>query len=234
VEDGSVVDSGIRYSQAEIIAWAAPHTASACLVAIDAPLVVINPDGQRPCEKLLAHCFGRYGAGPHSSNLRMASFAKGIRGAQIAAALGLSIDPVFDDHQPVRTAIEVFPHPALVALFGVAESLKYKAKAGRPLLKRQEAFGTLVDCLESLKDRTPSLDVSSSRRWSTLRQVASVTNVAALDRLEDELDAFVCAYVGLYFWTYGLNGCRVVGDLKNGYIVTPVDEGQARCIDGFT
>jgi predicted RNase H-like nuclease len=25
VEDGSVVDSGIRYSQAEIIAWAAPR-----------------------------------------------------------------------------------------------------------------------------------------------------------------------------------------------------------------
>jgi predicted RNase H-like nuclease len=234
LEDGLVLESGIRYSQADIIAWASSHTTAACIVAIDAPLVLINLSGQRPCENLLAHCFGRYEAGPHSSNLRMASFSKGIRGAQIATALGLSIDPEIRPQRPVRVAVEVFPHPALVALFDLAHSLKYKAKAGRALAERQGAFGQLIGHLESLKARNPPMDVASCARWDTLRQTASVSNAAALDRLEDELDAYVCAYVALYYWTYGLERCRVVGDLENGYIVTPVNEEQARCIDKHT
>jgi predicted RNase H-like nuclease len=49
--------------------------------------------------------------------------------------------------------------------------------------------------------------------------------------VEDELDAFVCAYVAAYYWTHGTRRCRVVGDLESGYIVTPVSERQARCLD---
>jgi predicted RNase H-like nuclease len=231
VEDGLVMDSGIRGSQAEIVAWASSYTSSSCIVAIDAPLIVTNPSGQRPCETLLAKCFGQYGAGPHSSNLRIASFAKGIRGAQVASALQLGIDPMIGKQQPVRVAIEVFPHSALVALFSLTQSLKYKGKAGRSIVERQEAFGKLIECLESLINRDPPIKVASCRRWEVLQHTTSLTNASAMDRLEDELDAYVCAYVALYYWTHGLERCRVVGDLRDGYIVTPVNEQQARCID---
>ena len=48
-----------------------------------------------------------------------------------------------------------------------------------------------------------------------------------MDRCEDEIDAYICAYVALYYWTHGLAHCRVVGDLASGYIITPVTEQMA-------
>jgi predicted RNase H-like nuclease len=61
--------------------------------------------------------------------------------------------------------------------------------------------------------------------------IAAAPSGAELDRLEDELDAYVCAYVAVYYWTHGSARCRVVGDAESGYIVTPVTEEIARCLD---
>jgi predicted RNase H-like nuclease len=49
--------------------------------------------------------------------------------------------------------------------------------------------------------------------------------------VEDELDAYVCAYLALHYWTHGLDRNRVVGDLDTGYIVTPAMARQRACLD---
>jgi hypothetical protein len=41
----------------------------------------------------------------------------------------------------------------------------------------------------------------------------------------------VCAYTALCYWTHGTTKCRVVGDLEDGYILTPVSEQHAACLD---
>jgi predicted RNase H-like nuclease len=43
----------------------------------------------------------------------------------------------------------------------------------------------------------------------------------ALKRYEDLLDAVFCAYIAFYYW-YEPETCMVIGDLDDGYIVTPV------------
>ena len=42
-----------------------------------------------------------------------------------------------------------------------------------------------------------------------------------LKALEDKLDALLCAYMTLYFWTWRNERCELFGDLKTGYIIGP-------------
>jgi hypothetical protein len=117
-----------------------------------------------------------------------------VRGRRIARELGLSIDPSFETGSGVRRAIEVYPHPAIVALFALPLTLKHKAKSGRATAGRCAAFAQLLAHLEGLADASPPLDVTASPRWRDLRlAVAEPATGAALDRAEDEIDAYVCA-----------------------------------------
>jgi predicted RNase H-like nuclease len=152
----------------------------------------------------------------------------------LASKLGVEIDPFFEHRREILRAIEVYPHPALVALFGLRLTLKYKAKLGRTLDDRRSAFRELLRHLESLAVADPPLDVASSPRWrELLAAIAQADSGAELDRLEDELDAYICVYVASYYWSHGVTRCRVVGDLESGYIVTPVTADQANCLDAL-
>ncbi len=229
VEDGAVVVSGLARSDDEILAWLRPWVGDGCVVAVDAPLVVRNTAGSRPCEKALNRCFGRFEAGCYPSNTTRVP----PRAERLAAALDLPVDPFFAAGSQVRRAIEVYPHAALVGLFGLDRTLKYKARRGRTLETRQAEFARLVGLLRRLVEAEPALDVTSAPSWQQLAADATGERVAArLDRVEDELDAYLCAYVALHRWTHGPGRSRVVGDVDSGYIVTPVTPELARCLDG--
>jgi predicted RNase H-like nuclease len=134
---------------------------------------------------------------------------------------------------PVRVAIEVYPHTALVSLFGLGTVLKYKAgrasdagvRRRRTVDERAREFGRLVQCLLDLRDRIPPLDVRPAAAWQRLvARLGSAVSGTALDRLEDELDAYVCAYVAQHYRARrGQPDSIVIGDRRTGYIVTPVD-----------
>jgi predicted RNase H-like nuclease len=231
---GKVIRSSLVRSDDEIISWLKPHVAGPCIVAVDAPLIVRNANGRRDCERLISHCFWRYHAGAHSSNLSLAAFRNGVRAERIAQALDLDVDPYFAPRAAVRRVIEVYPHPAIVTLFGLERILKYKAKRRRGVEARREEFIALLSGLEGLRVADPAFDVTASPRWPSLHTgIATTSSGAELDRLEDELDAYVCAYVAVYYWTHGSARCRVVGDTGSGYIVTPVTEEIARCLDAL-
>jgi hypothetical protein len=128
--------------------------------------------------------------------------------------------------------IEVYPHPAMVSLFGLRFTLKYKAKRGRDIPTRRSAFAELVRRLTTLASTEPCLEVQSAPRWRLLCDVVATGQSARqLDVAEDELDAFMCAYIGFYYWRHGTDRCRIVGDLNGGYIVTPVTQELGDRID---
>ena len=232
IEGGRVTASDSVRTDAEILDWLSRLVEAPCVVSFDAPMVVRNPTGCRPCEKTLSRCFGTYQAGAHSSNRAMPSFRGGSRAEKLAGKLRLNMDPGFSPGDRVRRAIEVYPHPALVALFGMPITLKYKAKKGRSLESRHEAFRQLIGHLEGLRRADPPVEMACAPRWAHLCEVSTTSGSgAALDKAEDELDAFVCAYIGLHRWTHGDLHSRVVGDVETGYIVTPVSPAQAACLD---
>ena len=62
-----------------------------------------------------------------------------------------------------RRAIEVYPHPATVALFGLGRTLKYKHKTGRDLDLLRAELLALMGFLEGLADADPALELGEDR-----------------------------------------------------------------------
>lgn len=217
-ESGVLRHVGAAGDDDDILAQLEPFVTGACVVAVDAPLVVVNPSGNRPCEAALNRDFRRFDAGAHPANTGLAWFADGGRGARLCRALGLDLDL----RSPARRrAFEVYPHAASVALFGLAKTLKYKQKPGRDVTTLRSELMRLMGFLEDLRTANPSLDVASCRRWSELSDaVEQATRKSQLRRAEDPVDAVMCAYIARYVHERP-EDVTVYGDPATGCIVTP-------------
>ena len=216
--EGCLLSAGAVRDDDEILAALRPYVHGDCVVGFDAPLVVSNPTGQRAAETALNRDFRRFEAGAHPANTAKPEFANGPRGARLAEALGLDMDP---RSATVRRAIEVYPHAATVALFRLERTLKYKAKPGRTLERLKSELLLLMDGVERLADTDVPLRVSDHHDWVALRkQVTTAQRKSDLRRAEDPVDAVVCAYVALYSRRRPA-GITIYGDVASGYIVTP-------------
>jgi len=216
--DGQLVHVSAVGDDAMVLAALSPYVQGACLVALDAPLVVVNRTGQRPAEAALNRDFRRFEAGAHPANTAKPEFADVPRGARLARALGLDMDP---RSSAARRAIEVYPHPATVVLFRMARTLKYKAKPGRSLDQLRAELLLLMDGIEQLAHAAVPLRVAGHADWVELRRrVVAAQRKSDLRRAEDPVDAVVCAYVALYAQRCPA-GVTIYGDFTTGYIVTP-------------
>ncbi|NPC97226.1 DUF429 domain-containing protein [Nocardioides sp. zg-DK7169] len=225
----AVLDAGGRLvhvaavtSDDEVVAELDPYVAGPCVVAFDAPILVRNASGNRPAEAALNRDFARFEAGAHPSNTAKPDFRDGSRAQRLAARLGLDVNPRSGRS---RRAIEVYPHPATVALFRLGRTLKYKDKKGRDQASMRAELLVLMGLLEGLAaSETPLLLAGPA--WAALRRAAeSATRKSELRVVEDQVDAVVCAYVALLshraperLTTYGDDGGS---SWEDGYIVTP-------------
>ncbi len=213
----AVIDDGARLlhvsavrTDDEIAAALSAYVDRDCLAAIDAPIVVTNATGSRPAEQQLSRDFRRFDAATHPSNTGKPEFANGTRAARIAKRLGLDIDPRSGRR---RRAIEVYPHPATIVLFGLPKILRYKAKPGRDLDLLRSELLRLMTYVATV--------VSTDETWAGLRdQVENATRKSELRRVEDQVDAVFCAYLA-HFADHRGDLITRYGDLETGYIVTP-------------
>src|SRR5271156_7123091 len=212
--DGRLLHVGAAQDDASSEAAVSPYVSNDCLVAIDAPLIVKNLTGHRPCEAALNHDFQRFDAGARPAFAEKPEFNE-PRGARIATALSLDMNPLSSSP---RRAIEVYPHPATIVLFGLDKILKYKRG---PFEVRQHELLQLMTLIEGLDKATPRLRVNHNVSWVELRRrVAAATRPGQLDRDEDPVDAVVCAYVALFSY-HRPEDVTLYGDFASGYIVTP-------------
>ncbi|MFN8033754.1 MAG: DUF429 domain-containing protein [Mycobacterium sp.] len=204
---------GAAGSDDDVLAQLEPYVQGPCVVAIDAPLVVTNPTGTRPCETALNRDFRRFDAGTHPANTGLAWFADGGRGARLCRELGLDLDP---RSAAPRRALEVYPHAAAVVLFGLERVLKYKQKPGRDFALLQTELARLVGFIEGL----PDLDLDHPEWRRLTASVRAAVRKSELRRAEDPIDAVVCAYVAR-FATERPDRVTIYGEPGTGYIVTP-------------
>ncbi|GAB3792258.1 DUF429 domain-containing protein [Nocardioides ungokensis] len=217
-ESGRLVHLSAAGTDDEIVDALAPYVEGDCLVAIDAPLIVPNATGNRPAEADLNRDFARFDAGAHPANTGKPELAGpgGPRGARLCSRLGLDMNP---RSGRARRAIEVYPHPATVALFRLGRTLKYKNKTGRSLEALRGELLVLMGLLEGLADADPALSVNGPWKELVVR-VEDATRKSELRVVEDQVDAVVCAYVGL-FAVRRPELTSTYGDFAGGYIVTP-------------
>jgi predicted RNase H-like nuclease len=117
-----------------------------------------------------------------------------------------------------------------VVLFGLDRVLPYKRRSGRTLDDRRAAALGLTEAIAGLGAADLPLDVAAGPRWSGLvTAVADAPSQAALDRVEDELDAHLCAYVGALLMERP-QACDVVGDPAEGAIVVPASPRTSPCL----
>lgn len=212
--DGRLLHVGVAHDDESIAAAVAPYVADECLVAIDGPLIVPNETGARPCETALSRDFQKFDAGARPAYRGRPEFNP-PRGEVLAKRLDLDMDP---QSRADRRAIEVFPHPATVVLFGLAKILKYKR--GEFDVRKRELL-QLMTHIEGLDDGSPRLRVNRNPSWVELRKrVEAATRPGHLDRDEDPVDAVICAYVALYQF-HRPEDVTIYGDFETGYIVTP-------------
>lgn len=220
---GELVDLALLGGEAEIVAYVERHAgAGPAIVAVDAPLCVPNETGRRACERELQRVFGRYQAGPHPTNRGLLAFNGVVRGEALVAALaarGFACTAAIDAGEPARRVVEVFPHPATIALFGLERTLKYK-KANQPARREQARadWRRYQGCLRSLAGADPPL----AGQAPFLEEDVATLRGRALKGYEDRADALLCAYIALYAYRWGASRCRAFGDLAGGSIFTPL------------
>ncbi|MHC9294407.1 bifunctional ribonuclease/(p)ppGpp synthase [Mycobacterium sp. LTG2003] len=217
-EDGRLVHVSAQTDDASIMAAVKPFTSDDCVVGIDAPLIVTNPTGNRPGEAALNRDFRAFEAGAHPSNTGKPEFADTPRGARLATALDLDLDP---HTARTRRALEVYPHAASVALFRLGRTLKYKSKPGRTFEQLRSELLRLMELIAGLRHAEVALQVAGNEQWQELYQsVEAATTKSELRRAEDPVDAVLCAYVALYA-TRRPDDVTIYGDVDTGYILTP-------------
>ncbi len=188
------------------------------IVAIDAPLIVPNERGLRPCDREVATLFRRYDAAPHPANRRR--FGGIVRGEELVRKLaveGFVNSPFVEPLKETRQLIEVYPHPAAITLFGLERTLKYKARRRRSLDFRKVEISRYVALLRGLERASPPLYAPE-----ILSRDIPLLTIKDMKAFEDLLDALFCAYIALYCWTWGPRGYKVFGNAEEGYILVPV------------
>ena len=216
-QDGrlELIDLRREDDTADILAWVDTYVApnESGVIAVDAPTLIPNATGMRLCDRLTHKQFGRYHAGAYPANLGLPFAARTVAFGLSLEAKGFHHAPAIVPKQPGRHQIEVFPHPAIVHLFGLERILKYKK--GKLADRRVELARLREYVCDRLPTLEPVLDVSK------VLPTEMPLKGTALKALEDQLDSLICAYVAAHWWYWGAERNLTLGNLTEGYIIVP-------------
>ena len=199
--------------------WVSPQAPAA--IAVDAPTIINNQTGMRLPDKLTHKYFGRYHAGCYPANLSLGFSDRTVGFGKSLTARNFYHAPIIKPQQLGRYQIEVFPHSAIINLFGLDRILKYKK--GKIAQRQQELNKLRAYIIQVLPHLEPALDLSSLEQIPVL---ADKLTGKELKTIEDKLDSIICAYVAAYWWYWGKARNLVLGDFDNGYIVIPNPSGK--------
>ncbi|MBB5188325.1 putative RNase H-like nuclease [Zhongshania antarctica] len=179
-------------------------------IAVDAPLIINNLTGQRPCEKLLSANYHSRFAGCHPSNQTLYPNALSVQLANQLSEMGFQHLGSTD----TPWQIECYPHPSIVEMFGLPERHKYKKGT---VAERRFGQIQLAMMIKSLATSSV-LKLSLPDDFLKLLDENYIADLSgkSLKSNEDGLDALICLYIaGLY---QRQAGAAVYGDTIDGYI----------------
>ena len=168
------------------------------VVALDIPIANAEFDSRRAADSAISKEFGSRGCAAHSPNaVRPGPLAQSIT-SQLNDE-GVRLATTTEPQPDGLCAIEVYTHPALLALLGSDYRVPYKVSKCLkywPRTSKKERITKLLIEFEKIKFalvkifRSVPIELPHPRETETL---------AALKRYEDALDALVCAWVGMHF-----------------------------------
>jgi len=216
---GAVIDCGWTRGVEETTEWLAGTAVDgSTLVFVDAPLVVDNPAGQRPCERDVGRRYGRWKVSANSTN------QGSPRQAGVLLRTGLQEDGwVYDDGRggpPTDGLVmsECYPYTTLVGAAELGydrERPRYKRPGRRPpqgwRVTRADTCDELIARLAGLAEADPPLLLASHPVSSQLMTEPSPERDAPYKHREDLIDALLCAWTAALWSRHGLTRCQVLG-----------------------
>lgn len=214
-EDGDVqvVSAESLRSHEDTLRWITRNRGrSTCTLAINAPIIVENLSGARPCDRQLLEHFARFRIDEYANNTVSASHPRTMG----RALMRMGFDP-----NPQATGdrlIETHTQAAQVLLFGVERPVRLKQG---PIGARKEAVQRLREIIsEHLFDGAPALQ-STPALDALMEAHLPDLNGTRLGELEERLEALLAAYVAAFLGERGTDACAFLGDLDRGYILLP-------------
>jgi predicted RNase H-like nuclease len=206
----------VRLSHGTPVNWAARHTGSVpnpadlieavarfspggqlSVVAVDMPMATVPIRARREADNAVSRTFWKQNCSVHSPN----ESRPGKIGTSLVdgfAHHGFRLSCVAAVYDPsVKQVIEVYPHPALVALTGASERLMYKvSKAAKfwPSLTHAQRRERVVAEFGRIEAR-----LSEEIDGIELLPILPNAPTRELKAREDVLDALVCAWVGMQY-----------------------------------
>ena len=213
-------DGGVRVVSAEslrshedTLRWITRNRGRAvCTLAVNAPIIVENLSGARPCDRQLLEHFSRFRIDEYANNTVSASHPRTMG----RALMRMGFDP--NPQTEGDRIIETHTQAAQVLLFGVDRPVRLKAG---PIGARKEAVARLREMItERLYDGRPMLDDSQALSQMMDAHLPDL-NGTRLGELEERLEALLAGYVAAYLGQNGTPSCAFLGDMDRGYILLP-------------
>lgn len=194
-----------------VLAWVDAQASADCGIGVDAPLVIPNESGMRPCDREAHSRFGRYHAGAYPASRSRPFWQRTTALCEGLSQRGFQHGDAAAPRAVGRWQIEVHPHAATVQLFGLDQIVKYKRGT---LAERRHGLRCYRDLLlKNLPRLSPHI--------SELTLPELPRSGALLKAAEDQIDAVLCAYIAAHWWYWGRAQNQVLGDAQDGYIVVP-------------
>jgi len=166
------------------------------IVTIDMPVATVQVIGRRAADDAISREFGGRKCAAHSPSPE--------RPGTIGENLTLDFGSVGYEVATTRTTcgswnrlVEVYPHPALLALLNVESRFAYKVSKSIkfwPNTGLDERIAKLLDAFCSIRNA-----LEQEIKGIDLQLPETASTLAGLKRYEDALDALVCGWVGIRY-----------------------------------
>ena len=213
-DDGvELIESASLRAHEDILSFVARHRGrSGCIVALNAPLIVENVGGRRPCDQMLDEHFGAHHIDQYQVNTVNASHPRTMGRALIR--MGFEPNPMAQGDR----VIETYNQATQILLFDQDRPVRLKSG---PVGARKDAVARLREVLhEKLGEAVPMLLDSPALEELVEADLPS-SNGSRVGELEERIEALMCAYTAAYLDIRGPEDCAFLGDLRDGYVLLP-------------
>jgi predicted RNase H-like nuclease len=212
-ENATLLSSSSLRAHEDILSWIARNRGRAgCVIAVNAPIIVENVGGRRPCDELLDKHFGKHHVDEYQVNVVNASHPRTIGRALMR--MGFDPNPMGEGDRVVETCNQA----AQIMLFDQDRPVRLKSG---PVGARKDAVARFRELLyDKLGDALPTL-LDSPALDALVDADLPSSSGSRVGELEERLEATLCAYTAAYLDVRGPESCAFLGDLNQGYVLLP-------------
>lgn len=165
------------------------------LIALDIPLAHTEVSSRRISDSAVSKTFGGKGCSTHSPTAtRPGPVSKRFQ-SQLKEA-GYVLTTTAPGSAAALSAIEVYPHPALLSLLNAPYRIPYKVSRSGQYWRGESIQQRISNLCGQFSHIYTALQANLGDLGFELPAQADVRSLSYLKRYEDALDALICAWVG--------------------------------------